>query len=405
MAVAQGVSKQLAFKKQSAKGTPASGASGQLLRRETATFKKMRDTYSANEITSHQQHTGDKHGIAKSDGVINGLLSPGTYPVLLASLLRKDMTATAAITGASITVAGSGPYTLTRAAGSYLTDGVKIFDVVRLTAGSFAAANLNKNLLVTGVTATVLTVIVVNASTMTAEGPIASATVTISGKKTRAPASSHTNDYYTFEEWFADISKSHTWPDKQIAKADISLPSTGNATINLTTMGLGTRTKGGSQVLTSPTAETSSEILAAISGIVLIGGTKYVTVTSASLSIDGGMTAGEAVIGSNVVTDNQRGTCKVNGTITILYEDDVVSDMCDNETATSLALIVAENSDADAEFVSFAMSRVKVFGDDVDDGKKQLIRSFPFTAEINGSGGAALANDQTIISIQDSLAA
>jgi hypothetical protein len=50
------------------------------------------------------------------------------------------------------------------------------------------------------------------------------------------------------------------------------------------------------------------------------------------------------------------------------------------------------------------MSRVKIFGDDADDGKKQIVRSYPFTAEINGAGGAALANDQTICSIQDSAA-
>jgi hypothetical protein len=404
MTVAQGVAKQLAYKKQTAKGSAASGSGGQLLRRETATFSKKRDTYSANEITSHQQHTGDTHGIAASDATINGLLSPGTYKDLLASLLRKDMTATSDITGLSITVAGTGPYTLTDASATFLTDGIKNGDVVRLTAGSFAAGNDNNNLLVTAATETQLTVIVVNGSDMTAEGPIASATLSVPGKKTRAPTSGHTNDYYTFEEWYSDISKSHTWPDAQVAKADIGLPSTGNATINFNLMGLGQRTKGASQVLTSPTAETSTAILAAIRGVVMVGGTQYATVTSAQVSIDGGMSAGEAVIGSNYRTDNQRGTMKVSGTLTILYEDDTVGDIFDNEGATSLVLLSAEDASDDAEFVTFSMSRVKIFGDDADDGKKQIVRSYPFTAEINGAGGAALANDQTICSIQDSAA-
>jgi hypothetical protein len=352
MTVAQGVSKQLAYKKQTAKGSAASGSGGQLLRRETATFSKKRDTYSANEITSHQQHTGDTHGIAASDATINGLLSPGTYKDLLASLLRKDMTATSDITGLSITVAGTGPYTLTDASATFLTDGIKNGDVVRLTAGSFAAGNDNNNLLVTAATETQLTVIVVNGSDMTAEGPIASATLSVPGKKTRAPTSGHTNDYYTFEEWYSDISKSHTWPDAQVAKADIGLPSTGNATINFNLMGLGQRTKGASQVLTSPTAETSTAILAAIRGVVMVGGTQYVTVTSAQVSIDGGMSAGEAVIGSNYRTDNQRGTMKVSGTLTILYEDDTVGDIFDNEGATSLVLLSAEDASEDAEFVT-----------------------------------------------------
>lgn len=402
MAVAQGVSKQLIYKKQVSKGTAASGSGGQLLRRETATFSKKRDTYSADEITSHQQHTGDTHGIASSEGTLNGLLSAGTYKDFFASLLRKDMAAVSDITSLSITVAGSGPYTLTDASATFLTDGVKIGDVVRLTAGSFAAGNDNNNLLVTAVTETVVTVLVVNGGSMTAEGPISSATLSVVGKKTRAPVSGHTNDYYSIEEWYSDVSKSHLWQDSQVAKCDVALPSTGNATVNFGLMGLGKRNKSASQVLSSPTAETTSAILAAIRGVVLVGGTKMATVTSANLSIDSGISAGEAVIGSNYRTDNNRGTVKVSGTLTILYEDDTIGDIFDNEGATSVVLLSTEDASDDADFVSFSMSRVKIFGDDADDGKKQIVRSYPFTAEINGSGGTALANDQTILTIQDS---
>ncbi len=51
------------------------------------------------------------------------------------------------------------------------------------------------------------------------------------------------------------------------------------------------------------------------------------------------------------------------------------------------------------------MSAVKLFGDAIDDGEaKELIRTYPFTAQLNGSGGASLADHQTIISIQDSAA-
>jgi hypothetical protein len=98
MTVAQGIYKKLAYKKQSALGTAASGGSGQYLRREKSSFNKMKDTYSNDEIVSHQQYTGDTYGVGKTKGDLDGVLSPGTYATLLASLLRKDMTATAAIT-------------------------------------------------------------------------------------------------------------------------------------------------------------------------------------------------------------------------------------------------------------------------------------------------------------------
>ena len=404
MAVAQGIAKQLSYKVQGAKGTAASGSGGQLLRRESANFQLMKDTYSSNEITSHQQHVGDKHGIAKTQGSINGNLSALTYWDFLCAITRKAEAETTAISSLSLTIAGAGPYTVTRGSGDFLTGGIKVGDVVRLSAAGLNAANAATNLLVTGVTATILTVIVLNDSAMVAEGPIASSTVTIVGKKTWVPTTGHTNLYYTVEEWFSDISKSHVYPDVKFTKADVSLPATGNGTVALSALGLGQRTKSGSQVLTTPTAETSSEIIASVNGKLLIGGTTYVTVTSLSLSIDGQMSHGEAVIGSNYITDINRGDIKVSGSFSVLYENDTLSDLLDSEAATSLIAVVAASDDAASEFVAFTMSRVKIFSDDVDDGKKQLIRTFNFTAEKNGSGGAALANHETIIQIQDSLA-
>jgi hypothetical protein len=401
MAIAQGIYKTLAYKKQTALGSAASGSGGQLLRRETATFNKMKDTFTSDEINSHQQYVGDTYGVGKVQGQINGLVSPDAYSDLLASLCRKDMTATAAITGASITVAGSGPYTVTRASGSYLTDGIKIGDVVRLTAGSFAAANLNKNLLVTGVTALVLTVLVPNGSTLTAEGPIASATVTVIGKKSVVPSSGHTNDYYTFEEWHDDLDLSRVYEDVQIASADLAIPATGNATIQLAALGL-SRSKGASQVLTSPTAETTGSILTAANAMILINGSRTLVGTSAAIKIDGQMQHGDPVIGSNSLSDIVKGDVKVSGTVTHQYDAETISDLFDDETPVAIIVVLFDGTAADADFVGFTIPRAKFMGDDIDDGKKQLVMTLPFTAERNGAGGAAVANDTGIISIQDS---
>jgi hypothetical protein len=68
--------------------------------------------------------------------------------------VRRAFTSVTAITGISITIAGAGPtYTVTRSAGSWLTDGIKFGQCGRLTAGAFNAANLNKNLAVISLTA------------------------------------------------------------------------------------------------------------------------------------------------------------------------------------------------------------------------------------------------------------
>lgn len=404
MTVAQGIRKTLAFKKQSGLAVAASGAGGQLIRRETATLGVTRVSYSSNENVSHQQHTGDVHGVAKSQGTINGLLSPLTYQGFIESLLRKAAAATTAITALSLTIAGAGPYTITRATGDFLTGGIKIGDVIRLSGGSLAVGNTLKNLLVTGVTATVLTVLVVDATAMTAEGPIASCTVTVPGKKVWVPTASHTNDYYTFEEFFADLTRSHLYPDVQIANAEIGAPATGNVTAKFGLIGLGSRTKGGTQILTSPGAETTTSVVAGVAGYVAIGGTRYTAITSATVTIDGGVTHGEAVVGSNFIPDVQRGRIKVSGQFTALYESDTLATPFDNATATSLILVLANTGTAPTDFVAITLPQVKLFSDDADDGEKQIVRSYSFVAEINSSatGGASLANNQTIISIHDS---
>jgi hypothetical protein len=399
----QGIYKQIVYKKQTALGTPASGSGGQILRRETGTFSKKKDTYSANEMVSHQQHTGDTFGVGRTDGSIAGVLSPDTYSDLLASLLRKDLVATAAVTGLSITIAGAGPFTLTRGTGSWLTDGVKIGDVGRLTAGTFTGVARDINVIVTNVTATVLTVVVPNGKTLAAQGPVASATFTVMGRKTWTPISGQTKDWYTFEEWFSDASLSRLWPDTMVASAEISIPATGNVAITLSTLGL-SRSKGAVQVLTTPTVETTTGILAAANSYIMVNGARTLIATSMTFTIDSQDEHGEPVIGSNAISDVVLGSIKVSGTFTLVHNDESTSNLFDNETAINIvAAVFMDNSDT-ADFVSFVMPRVKVFGDDIDDGKKQLVATYPFTAEINGSGGPALANLATTLSMQDSLA-
>jgi hypothetical protein len=405
MTVAQGINKTLAYKVQVGLGTAASGSGGQLLRRESAGFTLTKDTYSNNEIVSHQQHTGDIHGIRKTQATLSGVLSPSTYKDLQAALLRKAWTATSAISSLSLTIAASGSgYTITRGSGDFLTGGIKIGDVIRLTGGSLNSANVGVNLVVTGVTATVLTVLVPTGSSLTAEGPIASCTVTVTGKKIWVPTSGHTNLYYTFEEYFSDLTRSYLYKDVQVGSMDISIPATGNVTNSIGLIGLGSRVKSGSQVLTTPTAETTTSVVASVSGVAIIGGVDQAGITSASVKIDGGVTHGEATIGSNTIADTQKTRIKVSGSFTALYDSDTLGTIFDNETTTSLILMLATNATDSADFITIVLPEVKLFSDDADDGEKQIIRTYNFTAQICSTGGASLANNQTIVSIQDSTA-
>ena len=405
MTVAQGINKITAYKAQSGLGVPAIGAGGQILRRKTSVAEVSRATYTNDEIVQHQQSTGVNLGTASSAWNFDGLLSPGTYAGLLQALLRKVFTATAALTGLSLTIAGTGPYTITRGSGDFLAGGLKIGDVIRITAGTYAnAVNRDNNIVITGLTATVITGITLNGSTLIAEGPIATSTITVIGKKSLVPLSGHTDTLFTIEEWYADISKSEVFPDIRIGQADIGLPASGNATIKLTSQGLGVRTSNTSQQMTSPAAATTSPVLTSVRGILLAGGAKSQVVTGVTITIKTALTAEGPVVGSNYAPDMARGRVEVSGQFTALFDSTTFRDMFDSETLTSLVVVMGSDTTNTADFVSFNLSAIKLTDAAPDDGEKAIVRTYPFTAQLNAAGGAALANDQTIITIQDSLA-
>ena len=405
MTIAQGVFKQIRVKRQSAKGSLAGTSAGQILRRETATFELQKESYTTeSEITSTQQVKSSRHGVKLVNGAVNGILSPGTYSDILSTILRRDFAAVTAITGASITVAGSGPYTITRAAGSFLTDGIKVGMVVRLTAGAFVAGNLNKNLFVTAVTALVLTVSVLNASTLTAEGPVATATVTVPGKVTYAPDTGHTNIYWTVEEWYPDAAVSERNLDVKFTQAALSLPGSGNSTVKMSALGLD-QTSDTTAYFTAPTAETSTESLAAANGLLLVDGTAVAVVTDLSFDINGNGNAADGVVGTNIRPDIFNGKVMVSGSFSAYFEGGTIPALFRDETATSIVSALAAGSAANADFMTFSMSNVRLNTSTPDDAETGLKRSYSFIALYNAAGGAALANTATSIQVHDSAAA
>ena len=265
------------------------------------------------------------------------------------------------------------------------------------------ALNINKNLLIIGLTATVATVRVLNETNMFAEGPITGTTITMVGKQTFAPLTGHTRDYYTVEDWQSDITQSELFTDVILGMADFSLPSTGNATIQLGGPGLN-RSSGSSQILTTPTAETTSNVMAAVNGDLIVNGVVMANVTGLSIKIDGKAANMGAVVGANISPDIQRGIIEVTGQFTAFYQDGVLPALFDAATQISLVFAMTADSSATSDFMSFVIPNITLDGDSKDDGDKAIVRTFPFTARLHAAGGTGANSEKTIILIQDSLA-
>jgi hypothetical protein len=360
-------------------------------------------TFESGELLSHYQRQDFRHGTRSVEGTINGELSPGTYKDFFAAALRRAYAAVAPITALSLTIAGTGPtFTVTRSTGSWLTDGIKAGQVGRITAGAVNAANLNKNLLVLSLTATVLTVMPLNGAALVAEGPIASCTWTPTGKVTYAPSSGHTDSSFAIEHWHADVAQSELFLGCKVNQLDVALPAAGMATIALGLMGKDVTT-GVAAYYTTPTGETSTGILAAPNGILVAQGAQIALVTGANFSIKGNMTA-EPVAGSTTYPDITEGSILVDGQLTALFQDAAIRDYFLNETEVSLIVALSASPAAAADFMAFTMPRIKFGAADKDDGNKALVQTLPFTALYNASGGTGQSSEQTTFYVQDSAA-
>lgn len=407
MTLASGVNKQVAFKKETTYATLPGASGAQLVRRVDAVFNLSKDNYESNEIRTDYQVADMRHGINRTAGTLNGELSPGSYSNFLASLLKRDFSTIAAETGLSITIAdiGGGLYTVTRGSGSWLTGGKKVGQGGRLTAGTFNVANSNKNLLILGVTALALTVMPLNGQALVAEGPIAGATWTTPGRVTWVPQSGHTDDSYTFEEWFNDISRGEVYVGNKVTQASLQLPPSGLTTLSLGFAGqrLG-QAPSGVRYFTSPTAAGTSGLLAAVNGALIVNGVPQSVITGLNFEIQGNF-SGDGVVGANYVPQQFPGRVRVSGQFTSYFENGDMPALFYDESEVALVAALTTGSQAAAEFMSFTMSRIKVGGAEKNDGEGGIVRTYPFTALLNVNGGAASQHELTTISMHDSLAA
>jgi len=401
MGQASGVFKQVTYKVETTYGVmPAAGAA-QAMRRVTSSLDMTKDTYQSAEMRPDFQMADFRHGLRKVAGTINGELSAKTYVDFLAAVLKKDFVAGASVTGASFTIAGSaGAWTITRAAGSWLTDGVKVGDVVRLTAGAFNPANLDKNIQVTALTATVLTGIVLNASALVAQGPITAATLAVIGKKAFTPQSNHTDKSFSIEHWHPDVPSSEVFTGLKVSKMTFTLPATGMATVAVEFVGKDV-VPGVAQYFVNPTPVTVTGTMAAVNGVVKVGNATGGTVTSATIEITAAQSS-EPGIGSNTADQASTGRVIVTGQITAKFDSTSLRDAFYNETETSAYLAFTSDNSAASDFMAFSLSRLKLNGAAKDDGEKILIQTIPFQALLDINGGAGKATEMTTLSIQDS---
>lgn len=397
--IAKGVSKLVALKKETVWGVPAGASGAHLLRRVTADFNLVKENYSSNEINPSFMTIDSRHGVRSVEGSLAAELSPGTYSDIIGSIVAKDFVVGGAATGASITIAASGSmYTITRATGSWLTDGFYVGNIVRLAGAGFAPANVANNLLIVSLSALVATVVLLSSTPLVPEGPIAAANVAVVGKHTYVPTTGHTDQSYTVEQWFSDISQSEVFTGLKPASIALSLPSTGLVTASMAWKGKNLEQTGVTQYFTSPAPTNTEGIFAAVSGAIVVNGVPVGLITSMDLSISRNQEAAN-VVGSNSAADIFVGRITATGSISVYFQDSVFRGYFDDEAKVSIVVALTTGEEKDAEAMSFAMGKCKLNTSSKTDAELGLTQSMDFESLQNDvvSGGLV----PSIILVQD----
>jgi hypothetical protein len=398
MALATGVAKQVRFKKEATWGTAPTASGAQLLRRVTSDLSLTKEAYQSSEIRTDYQVADYRHGVRSVAGAINGELSPKTYSEFFAATLRKDFVAGESTgAGTSYAVAGTGT-TFTDSSNGFVTDGFKVGDVISAT-GFTTANNNNHYCLVTGVAAGTLNIIPLDGVVLTDEAEGDTVTISVVGKKSYTPETAQTDDSFSIEHFHDDVDESELFTGCKVNSLNVALPPTGMATIGIDFMGKDITTAQ-AEYFTSPTATTNTGILASVNGVAYALGSQQTVLTGLTINIAGNMSS-EPVVGSNTYPDIFEGRVVVTGELTAFFENGDLRDAFIDEDEVALMFVFTTSNEANPDFVSFVMPRVKLGSATKDDGEKGLVQTISYQALFNDNG---TGEDKTTLIVQDSAA-
>jgi hypothetical protein len=236
--------------------------------------------------------------------------------------------------------------TIIASTGSWIAVGLRVGMVIRATAG-LVGGNLNRNLRIVGLTATVITV----AETQVVEaGPIATWGLAVG----KSLIQGTTRRAFTFEEREIDIDGSELFTGCRIGSLQLQMQPNGMGTVTFGLVGrdMETRTGAGSPYFTNAVTPTTTLGLTAVEAQILLAGAPIVDLTSVNLSID--LSAqGTGVVGSVLTPDVFDNLAKVTGSISALRQDlDKVQDFL-NEAQLSLSLVFVENESDPQSYINF----------------------------------------------------
>lgn len=386
----------IAYKPEVTFNVAVSGASGYQFRPNSGGGLSMAQAViNSNEIRSDGKRSIGRYGSRSVTGGFAGDLSVSTFNPLIEASMRSTWVAPVAITNATMTSITTTTSTIVAAGGSWITQGVRVGDVVRLS-GHSTAANNDKNLRVIGVTATTITVptgdLVLDA--------VADTTFTLTIQRKVNQGATPVRRSFTFEEYEQDIDQSELYTGCRVSSLKITGNPDAMATIEFGIVGadMSPLATGSSPTFTSPTL-TSTIGLTMVDATIRWGGSDVTVLTGFDVSLD--MSAqGQPVIGSRVTPDIFEGTAAVSGNISGVRDSLTNVTRATAETELELHVLMVEPESEPKDFVHIFIPRLKIQVPSKGIGQSGAqVETMPF---MTGTKGTATGYDDSMLTISTS---
>lgn len=379
------------YKVESAFGTPVTGAGAEQFRIHSGSGLTMaRSLIEDPEVRRDGMESMPRLGPKTVNGTYPGTLSVGTFNTFLGALFRHawaaDVTAVTCDGGAVYTsLATTVTNTLTLVGtGSFLTQGVRVGDVVRLSAMGAGVDNINA--VVATVSANSLTVLGAPWTNITADS---NAVLTIKKKLKNAAgtiADPLVDSSYTIEEYQTTIDESEQFCGCVISSLKLSFTPTGVVKVEFGVVGQDVAivaAGAGAPAFTTPTEYTSIGLIAADARIYLAGAA-IATVTGGELTFDLGA-KGIETVGSLVTPGIWAGNMKVSGQITavrtLLTGSHLARFIAETDNVELSLMFVEPDAAVPIDFVHVFIPRLKYTGDTKQLGEDgPIVETIPFKA-------------------------
>jgi len=363
---------QVALKRQSGIGVPASGSGAIGLEVVPQQGLKLTKAIIPNEAIRRDGQTArGRHGSRKADSAYQIQIGVGMCDDLLEAVMRGTWVASANLTSSDFTTITTTTSTIVFASGNPITKGIHRGDKIKLT-GSATSGNNGKWLRVVGVSSTAITL---PAGSLTLNAtPDSGATIVIA--KTVTNGTTPVERYYTVEEFGQDINEGLLGTDLKISKLELQIQPNKNIIATFTFMGLDVTEQDSSANFTSPVYSTALPLVMA-DGTIRVNGVDYSVLTGFTLTWDLGGSVPDVL--SKTAPDVFLANGKISGSFTAIRQDMTFFAAFRAETQVDFFIDMVDTA---GNFLSVYVGNATLSGADAP-----LVANGPLVATVPWAGG------------------